>query len=100
VIYRIIASKIAFAITVCAFVVALIWNTSQNTVPAVAGHGILAPVVIAHGPTLPPDPWAGTENLVAHGPTLPPDPWAGTENIVHGPTLPPDPWAGTENVVA
>ena len=41
-----------------------------------------------HGPTLPPDPWAGFAVLQSpaialesadpgHGPTLPPDPWAG-----------------------
>lgn len=31
----------------------------------------------------------------AHGPSLPPDPWAGTVAVTrleHGPTMPPDPW--------
>ena len=92
-IYRVIESKIAFTITAGLFVFALMWNANRYAGPSLAGHGMFAPIVIAHGPTLPPDPWAGTENLVAHGPTLPPDPWAGTENLVaHGPTLPPDPW--------
>ena len=40
---------------------------------------------IAHGPTLPPEPW----NKLAHGPTLPPEPW---NKLAHGPTLPPEPW--------
>ena len=44
-----------------------------------------------HGPTMPPDPWAGER--VGHGPTMPPDPWAGLR-VNHGPTMPPDPWAG------
>ena len=34
-------------------------------------------VVVGHGPTLPPDPWAGFAATPTHGPTLPPDPWAG-----------------------
>jgi len=100
-IYRMVESRMAFAITACAFALALMWNTGRTSAPSLAGHGIFRPVEIAHGPTLPPDPWAGTENLTAHGPTLPPDPWAGTENLTaHGPTLPPDPWAGTENLTA
>jgi len=100
-IYRVIESKIAFTITVCGFVFALMWNASQDAGVSLAGHGMLAPAVIAHGPTLPPDPWAGSESLVAHGPTLPPDPWAGSKSLVaHGPTLPPDPWAGSKSLVA
>src|SRR5688572_7423191 len=100
-IYRIIESKLAFAITAIAFVSALVWNMNQGAGLSLPGHGVFAPAVVAHGPTLPPDPWAGgnTGNLLmAHGPTLPPDPWAGgnTGNLLmaHGPTLPPDPWAG------
>jgi hypothetical protein len=81
-IYRVIESKLAFAIASCAFAISLMWNAGQNFGQSLAGHGIFAPVVIAHGPTLPPDPWAGTESLLAHGPTLPPDPWAGTESLL------------------
>jgi hypothetical protein len=49
---------------------------------AIGGHPNAAQqvrpiVVVAHGPTLPPDPWDG---LVAHGPTLPPDPWDGAKS--------------------
>jgi hypothetical protein len=95
-IYRIIDSKIARTIAAYAFALALLWNVTQSAVSK--AREAFGADLIAHGPTLPPDPWAGTENIV-HGPTLPPDPWAGTENVVaHGPTLPPDPWAGTENV--
>jgi len=98
-IYRIFESKFAFVITACALT-AMMWNyTTPNTGLSIAGNGTFVPVVIAHGPTLPPDPWAGSTENLTHGPTLPPDPWAGTENIAHGPTLPPDPWAGsTENL--
>ena len=51
---------------------------------------LFAFALAAHGPTMPPDPWAGYAAL--HGPTMPPDPWAGEHR--HGPTMPPDPWAG------
>ena len=73
--------------------------------PLLAGRSLFpSPLAnpVAHGPMLPPDPWAGTVTkpvTVAHGPMLPPDPWAGTVTkpvtVAHGPMLPPDPWAGT-----
>ena len=81
-IYRIFESKIAFAITACGLIAGLMWTyTKPNTGLSIAGHRIFAPEVIAHGPTLPPDPWAGSTENLTHGPTLPPDPWAGTENV-------------------
>jgi hypothetical protein len=47
------------------------------------------PVRLAHGPSLPPDPWEPVR--LAHGPSLPPDPWEPVR-LAHGPSLPPDPW--------
>ena len=85
---RIIESKIAFAITTIVFVSGLVWNANQGAGLSLPGHGVFSPVEVAHGPTLPPDPWAVAAK---HGPTLPPDPWAVAAK--HGPTLPPDPWA-------
>jgi hypothetical protein len=41
---------------------------------------MLAFVLSSHGPTMPPDPWAGLASVHtpnSHGPTMPPDPWAG-----------------------
>src|SRR5260370_17772373 len=71
------------------FAFAMTWNGSTSLT---TGHRFMAPsfapdVQIAHGPTLPPDPW---NVQIAHGPTLPPDPW--NVQIAHVPTLPPDPW--------
>lgn len=88
-IQRLMESKISFAITSCAFLAALGWNASQGAGLYLPGHGsfVIPTTLIAHGPTLPPDPW---EMLTAHGPTLPPDPWEML--TAHGPTLPPDPW--------
>ena len=63
----------------------------RTTLPLIALLVMISPVVTGHGPTMPPDPWAGYAAL--HGPTMPPDPWAGF-SAQHGPTMPPDPWAG------
>jgi len=87
-------NKFAFAAIVSLFALAFAWNMSQGLEPRTS-H-LPAPSNdsnVAHGPMLPPDPWAGGTN-VAHGPMLPPDPWAGGTNVAHGPMLPPDPWAG------
>jgi hypothetical protein len=69
------------------------WNILHGSGTTVSGHNLTAPhaVLLAHGPTVPPDPRDGVR--IAHGPTLPPDPWDGVR-IAHGPTLPPDPWDG------
>ena len=86
---RFLESKLVFAIVACAFVVALGCNALQSTTPVipVAWHMLLVPPTSGamHGPTMPPDPWAGgggpggnvRGTLTAHGPTMPPDPWAG-----------------------
>ena len=71
------------------FAFAMTWNGSASLV---TGHQFMAStfalgVQIAHGPSLPPDPW---NVRLAHGPSLPPDPW--NVRLAHGPSLPPDPW--------
>jgi hypothetical protein len=68
------------------------WNMVRGTRVA-SGSLAMVPGVtlVAHGPSLPPDPWDGVR--IAHGPSLPPDPWDGVR-IAHGPSLPPDPWDG------
>ena len=60
---------------------------------AVDGHPMIATdsVLLAHGPSIPPDPWEGVR--LAHGPSIPPDPWEGVR-LAHGPSIPPDPWEG------
>src|SRR5579872_4222377 len=85
-------NKIAFATTFGMFALAFAWNVAQGAQPA-SGRLVLSiqPVVVAHGPMVPPDPWAGA---VGHGPMVPPDPWAGVTKVAHGPMVPPDPWAG------
>ena len=49
---------------------------------AVYGAAVLSAVktiTVAHGPSIPPDPWGppdgSSRTLVAHGPSIPPDPW-------------------------
>jgi hypothetical protein len=57
------------------FALAIAWNTSHGGQPLLPATLSGAPSVdlVAHGPTMPPDPWDWTQ--VAHGPTMPPDPW-------------------------
>jgi hypothetical protein len=97
-------NKIVVAASSCLFTLAFAWNATHGTHP-LNGHQLMRgqSVVVAHGPVLPPDPWAGgnvaAPVTTAHGPVLPPDPWAGGNvvapiTIAHGPVLPPDPWAG------
>jgi hypothetical protein len=89
-------NKIAYVATVSLFTAALAWNLFHGGSSTVPGH-MLLPLerpeaeFVAHGPTIPPDPWEGVQ--VAHGPTIPPDPWEGVR-VTHGPTIPPDPWEG------
>ena len=101
---RFFESKIAVASTSLLFALAFAWNATQGN-PAPTGHLLFTSetVMLAHGPVLPPDPWAGgsvaAPVTMAHGPVLPPDPWAGGSvaapvTMAHGPVLPPDPWAG------
>jgi hypothetical protein len=101
---NILENKIAYAATVSLFTAALAWNIVHGGSHAVPAHMLLplegsdAEVVrVAHGPTMPPDPWEGVR--VAHGPTMPPDPWEGVR-VAHGPTMPPDPWEGLSASIA
>ena len=81
----ILENKVAFAVIVIAFLFASGAVIATGSYAPVSGHSLLPPdsLYIAHGPTMPPDPWEGTGNytLVAHGPTMPPDPWEGTGNV-------------------
>jgi len=101
--YRFFENKVAFAAILLSFSVAFAWNLTQGTKPCAAHEFFQAAALkVAHGPILPPDPWAGGSErvTVAHGPMLPPDPWAGGSErvtVAHGPMLPPDPWAGGAN---
>ena len=110
---RLFENKFAFAAIALVFALALGWNATQGTGLLFPGHATWTSglVILAHGPSLPPDPWVGggagagtdSRSLIAHGPSLPPDPWvgggagAGTDSrslMAHGPSLPPDPWVG------
>jgi len=111
--HRLFDNKYAYAANALVFALALAWNATQGTGLLLPGHGTWTSglVTVAHGPSLPPDPWVGggagaggsSRSLVAHGPSLPPDPWVGggagaggssRSLVAHGPSLPPDPWVG------
>src|SRR5207237_944906 len=94
---RFLRNKFAFATTMLAFASAQCWNLSQGGGWSAPGRTclVLEPKLVAHGPSLPPDPWVGCPTVLAHGPSLPPDPWVGfRKTVAHGPSLPPDPWVG------
>jgi hypothetical protein len=84
-------SKFAFIAVLSLFTSAFTWNMlhGERAIVIDGGHLLMVPDVtlVAHGPTVPPDPW---DVRIAHGPTVPPDPW--DVRIAHGPTVPPDPW--------
>src|SRR5262245_21802769 len=85
---RLLENKFAFAAIAFAFALALVWNATQGNGNLFPGHSVMMTtdfVTVAHGPSLPPDPWVGggtgagggSRTVVAHGPSLPPDPWVG-----------------------
>jgi hypothetical protein len=89
---RFFESNFSFFAVLFLFAGALTWNISHGSEALGSGHVFVAPSIavdvrLAHGPTMPPDPW---DLQIAHGPTMPPDPW--DLQIAHGPTMPPDPW--------
>jgi hypothetical protein len=115
------ASRLTFVAILILFVSAFTWNVvhGAGVGSTVGGHILTMPDVwliahnpapgpdgpydvrVAHGPTLPPDPYPEGGNVrVAHGPTLPPDPYpeGGNVRVAHGPTLPPDPYPEGGNV--
>ena len=74
---RFFDSKSAFATILFLFAGSISWNITHGSGAIAIGHQFLAPVFapelqLAHGPTVPPDPW---DVRIAHGPTVPPDPW-------------------------
>lgn len=84
--YKIFENKRVAVVMMALFVIAAGANSFMGgSMPAFSSCLSFADtaVDVAHGPTLPPEPW------VAHGPTLPPEPW---NKLAHGPTLPPEPW--------
>jgi hypothetical protein len=91
---KILDNKLVVVVAVALFVVALGANSLMGgSMPAFVSCLTFSDsaVNIAHGPTLPPEPWVAKAVKPAHGPTLPPEPWVA--NVVnHGPTLPPEPW--------
>jgi len=94
----IFAKKYGFAAVLFLFTLAFTLNGLPNSASPATTSQWLADSE-GHGPTMPPDPWAGlmVADNEGHGPTMPPDPWAGlmlADNEGHGPTMPPDPWAG------
>jgi hypothetical protein len=84
-------NKIVLFAILFLFTAAFARNSAQGTVDN--GHSMIAAdsVLLAHGPSVPPDPWEGVR--LAHGPSVPPDPWEGVR-LAHGPSVPPDPWEG------
>lgn len=76
-------NRIAFAAIFSSFAIAFAWNVTQEGGPV--SHRPLIRLhqfdALAHGPMIPPDPWAGgsvtAPVTIAHGPMIPPDPWAG-----------------------
>ena len=87
-------------------------STTTSYAPDSAGSTAIPDArELAHGPTIPPDPWEDNsiqspkprpKPQLAHGPTIPPDPWEDNSiqspkprpkpQLAHGPTIPPDPW--------
>ena len=73
--HRVLDNKYTVAAAVLLFALAFACNAFQGTAPSLPGSVLIgqATVAVAHGPSMPPDPWE--VNRVAHGPSMPPDPW-------------------------
>jgi hypothetical protein len=94
--HRLIEKKITLIVVLVLFAAAFAWNVARNAEPTASSDALIEDL-LAHGPSMPPDPW----EYVAHGPSMPPDPW---EYLAHGPSMPPDPWEyivahGNPNVI-
>ena len=70
---RFLQNKFTFAAVALMFALAFTFNAVTGAVAPSCGF-VKGPMLVAHGPILPPDPW-DTNVTVAHGPILPPDPW-------------------------
>ena len=57
--HRVLDNKYTVAATVCLFALAFACNTFQGLAPSLPGSVLinLDTVAVAHGPTMPPDPW-------------------------------------------
>jgi hypothetical protein len=88
---RFFENKLAFAAVLLLFVMAMVTNITQaGNSPAMPDQWATSTAIqLAHGPSIPPDPWDW--NKVQHGPSIPPDPWDWSA-ANHGPSIPPDPW--------
>jgi len=96
---NLLENKVAALTVLVLFAIAVALNSyigAAATAPA-RGLALADPEneLVAHGPSLPPDPWESIR--VAHGPSLPPDPWESIR-VAHGPSLPPDPWESIQLV--
>src|ERR1017187_5601337 len=74
--------KFAFIAVFFLVTFAFTWNLVHGAGAIVGGLSLAAPELplLAHSPTVPPDPWDGVR--IAHSPTVPPDPWDGVR-IAH-----------------
>ena len=83
------AGKSAFFAVFSLFTFAFTWNLVHGAGAIVGGLFLAAPDVtlLAHAPSIPPDPW---DVRLAHAPSIPPDPW--DVRLAHAPSIPPDPW--------
>ena len=78
---RLLENKLIFAAVLALFALACALNAFQAASAPVDSHAALAaPVNVANGPILPPDPWDGNVTI-ANGPILPPDPWDGNLSV-------------------
>src|ERR1700759_1278490 len=85
-------NKFAFAATVLAFATAMALNAAYGMESTLDSRwNAPKTVLLASGPTMPPDPWQDG-SLAMSGPTMPPDPWQDALLAMSGPTMPPDPW--------
>jgi hypothetical protein len=57
------------------FALAFACSIAQGVDPVVPGRLLTDAdlMLLAHGPSMPPDPWE--KSRVAHGPSMPPEPW-------------------------
>ena len=83
---RFLDSKFVYGAVLSTFAMAFACHAGQGASAPAAGHITATPaqIMVAHGPSIPPDPWEGTGSSirVAHGPSIPPDPWEGTGSSV------------------
>ena len=78
---RLVENKFMFAAVFVLFALACATSAIHGArVPALSHKLLAEPANVAHGSTMPPDPWDG-QVTVAHGPIMPPDPWDGNLSV-------------------